>query len=185
MTEAANPRSKVTRQDRAIQDDGWIRDFLLRAPTGTLATAQGDQPFLSTLLFAYDPSTHALYLHTARRGRVWENLQTNPQACFSATEMGRMLPANTALNFSVEYQSVVAFGRASLVEDPLEAERALQITLDKYFPHLHAGQEYRPITEDELLVTAVFRIDIEEWSGKRKAVPEDFPGAFYYPYVTK
>jgi nitroimidazol reductase NimA-like FMN-containing flavoprotein (pyridoxamine 5'-phosphate oxidase superfamily) len=173
-------RSKITRQDRAVQDQVWIEDVLCQTPMGTLATAISDQAYQSTLLFVYDPVRHAIYLHTARRGRVWENLQTNRHVCFTAAEMGRLLPADTALNFSVEYRSVVVFGQAFLVEDSTEAERALQILLDKYFPHLHPGQDYRPITQGELEATAVFRLDIEEWSGKKKSVAEDFPGAFFY-----
>lgn len=173
-------RSRVTRQDRAIKEDAWIADFLAHAGMGTLATAQGEQPFQSTLLFVYDSGRHVVYLHTAKRGRVWENLRTNARVCFTAAEMGRLLPAATALNFSVEYRSVVVFGTARLVEDPAEAEYGLQILLDKYFPHLHPGSDYRPITAGELDATAVYRLDVEEWSGKRKAVDEVFPGAFFW-----
>jgi len=171
-------RSKVTRQDRAIEDESWIVDFIRRAGMATIATAKGEQPFISTLLFAYDSQAKAIYFHTARRGRVWENIQSNPQVCLSATEMGRLLPAKTALNFSVEYQSVVMFGPARLIEDQREAEYGLQLILDKYFPHLLSGRDYRSIIEDELSATAVYRLDIEEWSGKRKTVTEEFPGAF-------
>ena len=163
-----------------MQSEGWIEDVLRRVAVGTLATALGEQPFQSTLLFVYDSSRRAVYLHTARRGRVWENLRANPRACFTAAEMGRLLPAETALNFSVEYRSVVAFGNAVLVDDPAEAEAALQLLLDKYFPHLHPGLDYRPITEGEREATAVYRLEIEEWSGKKKEVAEDFPGAFKY-----
>ena len=172
------PRSRVTRQDRAIYDDAWIADFLRQAGMCTLATSVDDQPFQSTLLFVYDEAKHAIYLHKARRGRVWENLQTNPRVCFTVAEMGRLLPAKTALNFSVEYCSVVAFGDARLVEDLAESEYALQLLLDKYFPHLRPGENYRPITADERDATAVYRLEVEEWSGKRKAAAEDFPGAF-------
>jgi uncharacterized protein len=173
--------SQVTRKDRAVYDDGWIEDFLRRAPSGTLSTVSGEQPFASTLLFVYSPPERSIYLHTAPRGRVWENLRANPRACFSAAEIGRLLPAATALNFSNEYRSVVAFGQASLVEDPAEAERALQLLLDKYAPHLMPGRDYRPITTGELQATAVWRITVEEWSGKQKAAPEDFPGAYQFP----
>ena len=173
-----NTRSQVTRQDRAIYDSAWIADFLGQAGMGSISTSVDGQPFTSTLLFVYDAPRHAFYFHTARRGRVWENLRSNPKVCFTAARMGRLLPAATALNFSVEYQSVVAFGAACLIEDAQEAEYGLQILMDKYFAHLRPGEDYRPITEGELSATAVFRLDIEEWSGKQKAVSEDFPGAF-------
>lgn len=176
-------RSQVTRQDRAITEDAWIEEFLDRAGMGTVATALEGQPFQSTLLFVYDPGVHAIYFHTARRGRVWENLQQDARVCFSAAEMGRLLPAKTALNFSVEYDSVVAFGAAHLVEDTSEAARVLQFLLDKYFPHLHPGADYRPITENELEATAVFCMPVDSWSGKRKVAAEDFPGAMRWGEV--
>jgi nitroimidazol reductase NimA-like FMN-containing flavoprotein (pyridoxamine 5'-phosphate oxidase superfamily) len=69
-----------------------------------------------------------------------------------------------------------------VVEAPLEAAEGLQFILDKYAPHLRPGEHYRATTAEELARTSVFRIDIEEWSGKRKVAPDDFPGAFGYPY---
>jgi nitroimidazol reductase NimA-like FMN-containing flavoprotein (pyridoxamine 5'-phosphate oxidase superfamily) len=57
------------------------------------------------------------------------------------------------------------------LEDPAAKERALQGLLDKYFPDLKPGVDYRPITPEELDETAVFAVDIEAWSGKRKVAP--------------
>lgn len=184
MTDQSS-RSYVTRQDRAILDEPWISAFLRQAATANIATSVDGQPFVTTLLFVYDPTHQTIYLHTARHGRLLENIQANPRLCFSAHEMGRLLPANTALNFSVEYRSVVVFGLAHLLEDREEAGQALQMLLDKYFPHLHPGSDYRPITARELDQTAVYRLDIEEWSGKRKAVADDFPGAFDFADTPK
>src|SRR5690606_1102922 len=108
------------------------------------------------------------------------NVESDERVCFSVSEMGRLLPAPVALDFSVEYAGVVVFGRATVVTDRAEAERALQLLLDKYFPHLRPGRDYRPITPSELARTTVYRIQIEQWSGKKKEVAPDFPGAFWY-----
>jgi nitroimidazol reductase NimA-like FMN-containing flavoprotein (pyridoxamine 5'-phosphate oxidase superfamily) len=170
-----------THPDRAVNDDERIIHLLETTGMGVLATEQQDQPFTSTLLFAYDRSHHTIYLHTARRGRVWENVQAETKACFTCGKMGRLLPADTALNFSVEYESVVVFGPIYLIEDPQEAEAGLQLLLDKYAPHLRPGRDYRPITRTELAATAVYRLDVNEWSAKRKQAPEDFPGAYDWP----
>lgn len=175
--------SRITRHDRAINDEGWIIDFLNKAGMAVLATAVADQPFASTLLFALDSQHRAIYIHTARRGRVWENIQRSPRVCLTTARMGRLLPADTALNFSVEYESVVVFGTAHLVDEPAEAEYGLQLLLDKYFPHLRPGQDYRPITTGEREGTALYRVDVEEWSAKRKSVPDDFPGAFRWEQI--
>jgi hypothetical protein len=170
----------VRRQDRAVEDETWIAAFLQRAPVGILATASDGQPFINSNLFVYDPAAHAIYLHTASTGRTRANIEADGRVCFHIYEMGRLLPADTALEFSVEYGGVTIFGHGQVIEDPDEARHGLQLLLDKYFPHLHPGQDYRAITGDELARTTVYRIAIDAWSGKRKAVAEGFPGAFLF-----
>ena len=172
--------TRLRRPDRGVDDDAWIKDFLRRAPIGVLATVADGQPFINSNLFVYDESAHAIYLHTARQGRTRTNVEGDERVCFSVSEMGRFLPADTALEMSVEYAGVVVFGRGSVVTDNDEARRALQLLLDKYCPHLRPGRDYRPITDDELSRTSVFRIQITEWSGKKKEAPVDFPGAFHF-----
>lgn len=177
----------VRRRDRAVTDEAWIRAFLHTAPYGALATAHEGQPFINSNLFVYDEPAHVLYLHTARVGRTQGNVQAaaGPEGipvCFAVFRMGRLLPADTALEFSVEYAGVHVFGRARVLgpDEHDEARRALQLLLDKYAPHLHPGRDYRAVTDDELARTAVFRIDITAWSGKEKRADPDFPGAFTY-----
>jgi nitroimidazol reductase NimA-like FMN-containing flavoprotein (pyridoxamine 5'-phosphate oxidase superfamily) len=161
-------------------DDSWIREFLRDAAAGVLGTVSNGQPFLNSNLFVYDGAGHCIYIHTARTGRTRSNVESDERVAFTAFEMGRLLPADEALEFSVEYAGVVAFGRGRVVEDPSEAERALQLLLDKYAPHLRPYRDYRPISADELGRTAVFRVDIDAWSGKQKVVEQDFPGALVY-----
>jgi nitroimidazol reductase NimA-like FMN-containing flavoprotein (pyridoxamine 5'-phosphate oxidase superfamily) len=60
----------IRRKDRAVEDEAWIRAFLHRAPVGTLATVDGEQPFLHMNLFVYAEAEHCLYLHTATAGRT-------------------------------------------------------------------------------------------------------------------
>ncbi len=174
------PINMVRRSDRAVEDEDWIREFLHRAPMGTLATVYNGQPFINSNLFVYDEAKNTIYMHTARLGRTRSNVEQEEKVCFSISEMGRLLPADEALEFSVEYGGVVVFGRASLVSDVAEAKIALQMLLDKYAPHLKPDVHYRPTTDAELARTAVYRIMIESWSGKRKQVAADFPGAFFY-----
>ncbi len=177
---AALPVNDVRRSDRAVSDDDWIKSLLHRAPVGYLATVQGSQPFINSNLFVYDGAQHTIYMHTARVGRTQANVAAHESVCFTVSEMGRLLPADEALEFSVEYAGVVVFGTAVIVQDHEEAAHGLQILLDKYAPHLKPGQDYRPIMPEEIKRTAVYRIHIDSWSGKKKEVAPDFPGAFYY-----
>lgn len=174
------PNNHVRRADRAIEDEAWIRALLHRAPMGTLATVYDGQPFVNANLFVYDEANEQIYMHTARTGRTQTNISLEERVCFTVNEMGRLLPADVALEFSVEYNGVVVFGRATIVNDEPEALAGLQLLLDKYFGHLRPGTDYRPPIPEELKRTALYRITIDQWSGKRKAVAPDFPGAFYY-----
>jgi nitroimidazol reductase NimA-like FMN-containing flavoprotein (pyridoxamine 5'-phosphate oxidase superfamily) len=95
--------------------------------------------------------------------------------------MGRLLPADEALEFSVEYAAVVVFGTVRAVRDPEEKRRVLERIMTKYAPRLLPGRDYRPITDGELRRTAVHSLEIEAWSGKEKVAPRDFPGAHRLP----
>ena len=157
----AEPFDQVRRSDRAVEDEASIRALLHRAPMGTLATVHEGQPFINSNLFVYDEAAHVIYMHTARLGRTRSNIEADERVCFSVSEMGRLLPADTALEFSVEYAGVVVFGCGTVITDPAEATAALQKLLDKYFTHLHPGEDYRPIMPEELARTAVYRIQIK------------------------
>lgn len=165
----ATPR----RTDRQITDDADLRHMLDTAEIGFLATAINDQPFLNPNLFWFDGEK--LYLHTAKKGRTRHNIEANPKICFTVAERGRYLPAKTALEFSVEYASVVVFGQATIVNDEAGKTYALQGMLDKYFSHLKSGDDYRPIIPAELARTTVIAVEIEAISGKRKIADPDFP----------
>jgi nitroimidazol reductase NimA-like FMN-containing flavoprotein (pyridoxamine 5'-phosphate oxidase superfamily) len=170
----------VRRKDREVEDEAFIRALLHRAPMGVLAMSREGQPFVNSNLFVFDAAQHVVYMHSARSGRTPSNVSAEEAVCFTVTEMGRLLPSERAFNMSVEYQGVVAFGRARVVDDEREKRNALDLLVRKYFPHLAPGDDYRLPDDDELKLTAVYRIAIDEWSGKQKKVEDDFPGAFRY-----
>jgi nitroimidazol reductase NimA-like FMN-containing flavoprotein (pyridoxamine 5'-phosphate oxidase superfamily) len=167
----AESLTRLRRADRALSDEA-VRAVLERAPYGFTATAVDGQPFQHTSLFWYDDTSRRIYFHGALEGRMMANVQANPRVCFSVAEMGRLLPAATAMNFGNEYTSAVVFGRARVVQSEPEKQLALQGLLDKYFPTLKPGRHYRPITSAECAATAVYAIEIEAWSGKQKKGPE-------------
>lgn len=171
--------TKIRRNERS-KDSDWIVAFLARAEFGTLATIEGDQPFLVTRNFVYDEAAHAIYLHGARKGRTYNSASKAPRVCFSASQAGRLLPGQRAMNLGTEFSGAVAFGYLRVVADDVEAKHGLQLLCDKYFPHLKPDVDYEPTTDADLKVTAVLRIDIESWSGKEKLAPKDFQGAFYF-----
>ncbi len=154
------------RRPEHARDDAWVRAFLRRAQIGTVATVWDTQPFLTPTTFWYDEAGGQIAFHSNRTGRLRANVERQPRASLAAYETGRPLPSNVALEFSVQYASVVVFGPIRVVETPDEQRRLLTGLIGKYFPRLTAGREYRPITDQELKRTSVYALAIESWSGK-------------------
>jgi nitroimidazol reductase NimA-like FMN-containing flavoprotein (pyridoxamine 5'-phosphate oxidase superfamily) len=143
-----------------------MRAFLRAAQVGHVATQWDDQPFVTPTLFWYDEANERIIYHSNLAGRVRANLEHSPKVCLEASEMGRLLPSNVALEFSVQYRSVMVFGTVRILESDEAKRAALTGLLEKYFPKMQAGREYRPITEKELKRTSVYEMKIESWSGK-------------------
>jgi nitroimidazol reductase NimA-like FMN-containing flavoprotein (pyridoxamine 5'-phosphate oxidase superfamily) len=154
------------RRPHLTRDDEWIRAFLKVAKVGHVATSVDGQPFLTPTTFWYDEENHQVVFHSNVAGRIHSNIETNPKVSMETSELGRFLPSNVALEFSLQYRSVVIFGTARIVTDPDEARRMLYGLISKYFPGMTAGKEYREITDKELRATSVYTIKIEAWSGK-------------------
>lgn len=174
-------RSEIRRKEDAVSDEAWLKALLTRGAFGTLGTSYQDQPFVTPVLYVYIPEEHKLYIHGAQVGRMRANVEANPKVVFNVSEFGQILPADKAVSFNVEYHSVTVFGAASVVRDSQKAEAVLQSLMDKYAPHLRAGKDYIPTQPEDLKRTAVFQIDIEEWSGKQQR-KDDMSDAYDYPY---
>lgn len=165
---SSDDRTRMRRHDREIKDQAEIKTILRDSRFGFIATTFENQPFIHANLFWYDEKNQRIYFHTALEGRARSNIETNPKICFSVATMGRLLPAETAIEFSTEYASVTVFGNARIANETSEQRHGLQGLLDKYFPHLKPGEDYGPITDPQLQRTSVFAIEIEAWSGKHK-----------------
>ena len=167
-------------QGKAIDDPVWIPEFLMKQETGVLGLVDDDTAHLVTQLFVYDPEASAILLHGAQAGRAYGLVESGdqPRASFTTSEKGRYIPADEPVNFTVEYSSVVAYGTIDLVPDPEEKRRALKQFMRKFAPQLTAGEDYERISEDSIDRTAVYRLDVASWSGKKGWKPPNHPGAY-------
>jgi nitroimidazol reductase NimA-like FMN-containing flavoprotein (pyridoxamine 5'-phosphate oxidase superfamily) len=154
------------RRPHLTRDGEWIRAFLKEAKVGHVATSLHDQPFLTPTTFWYDEENHQIVFHSNVAGRIRSNIESNPKVSMEASELGKLLPSNVALEFSLQFRSVVIFGTARIISDPVEARKMLYGLISKYFPKMTAGREYREITDKELRATSIYAIKIEAWSGK-------------------
>jgi nitroimidazol reductase NimA-like FMN-containing flavoprotein (pyridoxamine 5'-phosphate oxidase superfamily) len=155
------------RRRQHVMDDAATRALIEQLEIGHIATSWDGQPFINPTTFWYDAANHTIYFHSNVVGRMRANGEHDSRVCFEASRYGRFLPSNIALEFSLQYESVVAYGTLRVLSDPDEQRRALSKLISKYFPKMRAGHEYRPIIDQELKRTSVYAIAIESWSGKR------------------
>ena len=171
----------VRRVNRAVQDDAWIESFLERAATCVIGTASDDRAFLNPNTFIFDPPTHTLWFHTAGQGRTRSIIEKSDLVTICVFEMGRLLPGPVVTDFSTEYASVVVFGRAKIITDPARVRHVFNRQMQKYFPQLKAGVDYKDFTDEEAAKATVYEMTIERWSAKLHEANPSHPGAAPYP----
>ena len=148
------------------REDDWIREILQRGQIAHIASTWDDQPFINPTTFFYDQARQRLIFHSNIAGRLRANIERNLKVCVEVSEVGKLLPSNVALEFSLQYRSVLVFGTVQLIKDAEEQAAVLHKLIGKYFSEMEGGTEYRPVTEKELRQTSVYEIRIESWSGK-------------------
>ena len=165
-----NPNNRPINQSRRPKldmDDEWNAKFLNKIRVGHISTRDGNQPFINPTSFWYNKEDHEIYFHSNAVGRMRFNAENNPETCFECYRSGKLLPSNLALEVSFQYECVIAFGRIRVIKDIDEKRDVLNELLQKYFGEMKSGEDYRPITDNELKRTSVYGIKIESWSGIR------------------
>ena len=104
-----------------------------------------------------------LYVHGSAASRMLRNLKDGVDACVTVTLVDGLVLARSAFHHSMNYRSVVVFGKAQVVE----GEEKLR-ALDALVEHVVRGRsrEVRPPNEIELRQTLVISLPLDEASAK-------------------
>ncbi len=135
------------------------------------------------------PTIHArigddLYVHGSTGAgvvRLAREAGGHLPVCVTVTLLDGLVLARSQFEHSMNYRSVVARGRAELVTDDAERDRALQALVE----HVVRGRaaHSRPGNRRELAATAVLRLPLVEVSLKeRSGPPEDDPADLDGPF---
>ena len=150
----------MRRKEKEITDRVEIEDIMLKAQVCRLGMADGSRPYIVPLCFGYRDST--LYFHTAREGKKLDILRKNREVCFECDVDQELIRSEKACQWGMKFRSVVGFGKASLIEDPVVKRKALDIIMEHY-----AGPSSFDYAEKVLGKTVVIKIDIESMTGKK------------------
>ena len=146
----------------AILDEALVCHLGLVDPEG--------RPFVIPTIHAR--SGEHLYVHGSPACRTLRAAAGDVDACVTVTLVDGLVLARSAFHHSLNYRSVVVYGRAARVTDAAEKEAALTAIVE----HVLAGRTEgcRPPDETELKGTLVLRLPLDEASAKvRTGAPID------------
>lgn len=118
---------------------------------------------------AYGRVGDTLYLHGARASRMLKALGAGADVCVGVTLVDGLVLARSAFHHSINYRSVVVFGRARVVESDEEKRAALLAFTEHVVPG--RWDEVREPTKQELDSTLVLSLPLEEASAKVRTGP--------------
>lgn len=134
-----------------------------------------DEGFVCHLGFAIDgrpfviPTGYArlgddMLIHGSAASRTLRAIANYIDVCVTVTLIDGLVLARSAFHHSVNYRSVVIYGKAKVVTDEEEKNRALEAFTEHIVPGRWA--DVRWPTELELKATTVLKLPIEEASAK-------------------
>ena len=156
-------RTKVRRlADRARYDWGTVTSILDEGLVCHLGFAVEGRPWVM-------PTTYAriddrLYVHGAAANFALKTLAAGVEACVTVTLLDGLVLARSAFHHSMNYRSVMVFGRAERVVDPQEQFDSMVAIVE----HLVPGRRHdtRLPTPEELRKTLIVRLPLAECSAK-------------------
>jgi nitroimidazol reductase NimA-like FMN-containing flavoprotein (pyridoxamine 5'-phosphate oxidase superfamily) len=160
-------RNQVKRiPKRGHYDKETIYDIIDQALICHVSFVVEGQPFVIPTLHARQGDN--LLLHGARTSRMIKHLQAGQAACINITLVDGLVLARSVFHHSINYRSVVLFGKGHLVADEDKME-ALELFTERIMPG--RWDDARQPNPQEFKATSVVAIPMESASAKVRVGP--------------
>jgi len=155
-------RSRVRRRpERGSHERAVVEEILDDGLVCHVGFVADGRPIVIPMGYARDGER--LLLHGAPASRLVKTLEAGAEACISVTLLDGLVLARSAFNSSMNYRSVVVFGKCrSLAAE--DRRKALEILTEHFAPG--RGAEARPMSEEEIAGTVVLAVSIDEATAK-------------------
>lgn len=156
----------MRRKDRQ-RDESFCLQLIDTCTNGVMALTTGeDTPYCLPLSFVRRDKS--LYFHCAKQGRKLDLLRACPRVC--VTFIGKDDPTyqTESNNFTTMFASAIVTGTAHEVTEDTEKIEALRLLCQRFLPAAMVGDNFNRAIATSLPATAVWRIDMEDISGKAK-----------------
>lgn len=168
-TEPAAPHATIrVHPERGAADEAPA--FLAEGFVAHVGFVEGGRPIVIPMTYQVDADApRRLFLHGGHHSRLMALLAEGAEVCVTVTLVDGLVYSRTALNHSVNYRSVVCFGRASAAQPGAdEQRRVFEAMIARYHPGRTAGVDYAPIPDAHLRATAIVALDVDALSAKAR-----------------
>lgn len=170
MPESFTPteRTRVVREPhRGVYDRDAIYKILDEGFVCHVGFVVDGQPYVIPTLFARVGD--AIYFHGSAASRMLRGASSGIAVCVTVTLVDGLVLARSVFNHSMNYRSVVALGKATLVDAPNQKLEALSGFTEKIVSG--RWKDVRHPSEQELKATSILRLPLTEVSGKMRSGP--------------
>jgi nitroimidazol reductase NimA-like FMN-containing flavoprotein (pyridoxamine 5'-phosphate oxidase superfamily) len=158
----------VRRADK-LMSRAQVDVLLASGYCGHLATVSPDgSPYVCPLLYVWLDGR--VWLHnTSAQGHLQDNVRHDPRVCFEVSAPGEVFAyGRYECDTSVEYRSIVVFGRAAIVDDRARKSAFFDALMAKY----HGNDPTRPKGfYPRLDAVTVYALTVESITGKEQRLP--------------
>ena len=151
--------------DREFNDRDAINKFLdseFLAHVGFIER-NTNEPFVIPMGYARDGDR--ILLHGSTGSRMMMQIAQGAQICVTITRVDALIAARSTFNSSINYQSVMIFGTATVLKDE-EKMQALEVISNGLIP---GSWDYtRPITSKETAATMIVALTLDKYSAKQR-----------------
>lgn len=128
------------------------------------------QPYVTPT--AYWREGDAVYWHGSSKSRMLMAQEKSPSVCLTVMHLDALVVARSGFHKSINYRSVMVFGKPYKVTEPEEKLAKMEKFVDRLYPG--RWPELRPVNKQELKATTVLGMHIEEAVAKvRTGAPVD------------
>jgi len=122
-----------------------------------------NEPFVIPMAFARDGDR--ILLHGSTGSRLMMKIAAGAQLCITVTKLNAIVIAKSAFNSSMNYESVMIFGKAKLLKDE-EKLTAMACISDVLVPGMTSYA--RPLKAKEVAGTMIVEVSLEKYSAKSR-----------------
>ncbi|MBG1232277.1 pyridoxamine 5'-phosphate oxidase family protein [Aestuariivirga litoralis] len=175
---APSDKTRIKRlAKRAAYDADTVHAILDAQPFCSVGYIFKGVPFVTPTM-QWREGNH-IYWHGSSASRALEASE-DAEVCVNVTLIDGMVMARSAFNHSVNYRSVMAFGKAFKVSDPAEKEQKMKTFVDTLFPG--RWEMLREMSKQEFKATMILGLELNEVSAKvRNGGPGDDEEDFALP----